>query len=328
MVKAIIQYEFGGPDVLRYETVADPAPGERQVHIAVHAAGVHLVDTVIRDGAADVPGGRPTLPMTPGREVAGLVDAVGPGVDDGWVGRRVVAHLGFASGGYASQAVADAAACIALAEHVDAPSAVAMVGTGRTTMAVLELAELRSGDVVLVTAAAGGIGSLVIQAARRVGATVVAAAGGAEKVATALALGADIAVDYGHPDWVAELARRLDGHRVTVALDGVGGAIGRAVFDAVAPGGRMVLYGNSSGEHLPICTADLFSSGVSISAAVGARLFARKGGFRPLAEQAVAELTAGRLVPLLHPAFALADAGAAHRAIAGRATMGKVILTP
>lgn len=327
-MRAIIQYEFGGPDVLRFETLPDPVPGDGQLHIAVHAAGVHLVDTTIRQGAADVPGGRPTLPMTPGREVAGVVDAVGRGVDDTWTGRRVVAHLGFSSGGYAEQTVADSSACIPLADHVDAASAVAMVGTGRTTMAVLELAGIRADDVVLVTAAAGGIGSLVVQAAQQVGATVVAAAGGDEKVAAAQGLGAQIAVDYLRVDWATHLATRLEGRRVTVALDGVGGAVGRAVFESVAPGGRMVLYGNASGAHLPLSAPDLFSSGVTVSAAIGARMFQRPGGIQQLAELALAELTAGRLTPLLHPPFALREAAEAHRAIAGRQTMGKVVLRP
>src|SRR5829696_5477060 len=100
-MKAIRQYEFGGPDALRFEEVPDPEPGPGQVRIAVAAAGIHLVDTVLRTGTAGGPFPLPTLPMTPGREVAGTVLDVGPGVDAGWRGRPVVAHLGMASGGYA-----------------------------------------------------------------------------------------------------------------------------------------------------------------------------------------------------------------------------------
>lgn len=327
-MKAIVQYEFGGPDVLRHETVPDPTPGSGQVLITVEAAGVHLVDTSIREGMPFGPGGAARLPMTPGREVAGVVNTVGPDTDPAWVGRRVVVHLGFANGGYASQAVADASACIPLADHVDSHAAVAMVGTGRTTLAILELADLRADDVVLVTAAAGGIGSLAIQAGRRVGATVVAVAGGPEKVDLATNLGADVSVDYLREGWRDEVARRLDGGRLTVALDGVGESIGRTAFELIAPGGRMVLYGNSSGTHMPFDIDDLFTSGVTVSAAIGARMFQRPGGFQGLAERAVAELTVGRLIPLIHPAFGLADAPAAHRAIAGRATTGKVVLVP
>ena len=111
--------------------------------------------------------------MTPGREVAGTVDAVGPGVDDasaaGWLGRRVVVHLGAASGGYASQAVAPVDALIAIGDDVDAAEAVAMVGTGRTALGILGEAQLAAHDVVIVTAAAGGLGTLLVQAASNAG---------------------------------------------------------------------------------------------------------------------------------------------------------------
>lgn len=326
-MKAIVQREFGGPDVLRYETVPDPTPAAGQVGIAVHVAGVHVVDTSIREGVAFGPG-IATLPMTPGREVAGVVDAIGQGTDPAWLGRRVVVHLGFANGGYASRAIADASACIALADHVDFGAAVAMVGTGRTTLAVLELAEIRGDDVVLITAAAGGIGSLAIQAARRAGALVVGAAGGRQKTLVAADLGAEIVVDYTDPNWTDTLASLLDGKSATVALDGVGGSVGRSVFESVAPGGRMVLYGNTSGDHMALTTQDLFDSGVTVSAAIGRRLFARPGGFGELATRAVAELAAGRWTPLLNPPIPLADAAEAHRLIAARATTGKVILVP
>src|SRR5688500_8448958 len=108
---AIRQYAFGPAENLLHEEVEDPSPGPGQVRIAVRAAGVHLMDTSIRAGSADeLPFPLPDLPMTPGREVAGVVDAVGEGVDEGWLGRRVVAHLGLASGGYAEFAVREAEA--------------------------------------------------------------------------------------------------------------------------------------------------------------------------------------------------------------------------
>ena len=105
--------------------------------------------------------------MTPGREVAGRVDRVGPGVDAAWVGRRVVAHLGQASGGYAEQALAPVTALHELPDHVGAEAAVAMIGTGRTAMGILEVADLSAEDVVLVTAAAGGIGACSSRRRRR-----------------------------------------------------------------------------------------------------------------------------------------------------------------
>ncbi len=195
---AIRQHEFGAADTLRYEEVDDPSPGPGQVRIAVAAAGIHLIDTRIRTGAPG-PFPPPALPMTPGREVAGVVDTVGPDIDESWLGARVVAHLGMASGGYAELALAPAENLHRLPDTLSDEAAVAMIGTGRTTMNILESAQLSQSDVVLVTAAAGGIGNLLIQEARAIGATSVGLAGGAAKVEQVRELGATLAVDYTEP---------------------------------------------------------------------------------------------------------------------------------
>src|SRR5262245_58997469 len=137
---AIRQYEFGGAGELRYEELDDPEPGPGEVCIAVEAAGVHLLDTSIRAGTGFGSLPPPQLPMIPGREVAGTVDGLGPDVDEMWSGRRVVAHLGAASGGYATRAIAPVDALFALPDRVAFADAVAMVGTGRTTLAILDVA--------------------------------------------------------------------------------------------------------------------------------------------------------------------------------------------
>lgn len=160
------------------------------------AAGVHLIDTSLRAGRPIGPLPLPDLPAIPGREVAGAVDALGEGVEPSWLGARVVAHLGPASGGYATRAVCDVERLHVIPEGFSDAAAVTMIGTGRTTMAILDRARITADDVVVVTAAAGGIGSLLVQAARNAGATVVAAVGGPLKVAHARAQGADIVVDY------------------------------------------------------------------------------------------------------------------------------------
>jgi len=325
-VRAIRQHAFGGPDVLTLEDLPDLEPADGQVRIAVAAAGVHLLDTAIREGKPG-PFGEPTLPMTPGREVAGVADAVGPGVDPAWVGRPVVAHLGATSGGYAEQAVAPVETLIPLPDDVVPAEAVAMVGTGRTMLGILDEARLVASDVVLITAAAGGLGSLLVQAVRDVGATAVGVAGGSAKVALVDSLGADVAVDYRVDGWPEAVHERLGGRRVTVALDGVGGAVGRAAFELVAPGGRVVLFGYSSGSPMPLSAEDLFERGVAITAAIGPRMFARPGGIRRLAEEAVASLVAGPWRPLV-TVFPLAEASAAHRALTDRTTTGKVVLRP
>src|SRR4051794_19026674 len=154
-MRPIRLHAFGPAENLRYEEVDDPVPGPGQVRIAVAAAGVHLIDTVIRSGHQQGPLPLPELPAIPGREVAGVVDALGAGADERWLDRRAVAHLGAASGGYAELAVRDAEALHGIPEGLADDAAVAMIGTGRTAMGILEVAQITAGDVVLVTAAAG-----------------------------------------------------------------------------------------------------------------------------------------------------------------------------
>jgi NADPH2:quinone reductase len=314
-MRAVVLREFGPPENLRAEEVEDPRPGPGQVRIAARAAGVHLIDTKLRAGERMGALPLPELPAIPGREVAGVVDAVGAGVDTSWEGRRVVAHLGAGSGGgYAELAVRDADAVHPLPDGLSEDAAVAMIGTGRTTMAILDDAGIAAGDVVLVTAAAGGIGTLLVQAAKAAGATVIGAAGGPEKVAT---VRADRAVDYSEPGWADDLGD------VTIALDGVGGELGRAALESLAPGGRLILYGFASGAPTPLTTGDLFRRGITVSAAIGARVRAT----RELETRALAAAAAGTLVPAL-TRFPLDDAARAHAALEARATTGKVILVP
>lgn len=326
-MRAIRQYELGPPENLLYEEVPDPVPAEGQVRIAVEAIGVHLVDTFIRSGTQGGPFPVPELPMTPGREVAGRVDAVGPGVDDRWIGRRVVAHLGMASGGYAELAVASEGALHEVPEGLGAEVAVAMIGTGRTALGVLDVAELTADDVVLVTAAAGGLGTLFLQAARNTGATAVGVAGGPDKVARVQAQGAKVAVDHRQPGWPDRVREALGDRSVSVVLDGVGGEVGRAALELLGVGGRMLMFGYASGEPTRITTQDLIPNGLTVSWLIGPRLLQRAGGLRPLETRALEAAARGELVPAVQT-FPLAEAPAAHIALESRATTGKVVLVP
>ncbi|HEY2984466.1 MAG TPA: zinc-binding dehydrogenase [Jatrophihabitantaceae bacterium] len=323
---AIRQYEFGPAENLRYEQVADPVPDAGQVRIAVEASGVHLIDTVIRRGVQRGPYPLPELPMTPGREVSGVVDSAGSGAES-WSGRRVVAHLGQASGGYAERAVAPAGALHEIPDGMAADVAVAMIGTGRTAVGILELAELTPADVVLVTAAAGGLGALFVQAAERLGATAVGLAGGPAKIERVRALGASLAVDYLQPGWPDRVREALRDRLPTVALDGVGGALGRAVAGLLADGGRLVRFGSLSGEAEQVDPGELAARGIAVVQALGRPFTQRPGGMRDLEATALANAAKGLWTPLVQR-FPLARADAAHTAIETRATVGKVVLVP
>lgn len=314
-MRAIRQFEFGGPDVLRLEEVPDPEPGPGQIRIAVEAIGVHLLDTSIRAGTSFGATPAPDLPMTPGREVAGTVDRVGSEVDTDWLGRRVVAHLGLASGGYAELAVVAAARAYEIPPALDAPTAVAAIGTGRTAMGILDLAAIKSFDVVAVTSAAGGLGVLLLQGARAAGARTVALAGGPAKLDVAARFGATSTIDYRTPNWNERLA---DEPPLTVVLDGVGGEVGRLLYQRLASGGRLVRYGWSSGEENTYDDPDR-----PVVEVLGPPIMDRLAELERRALDAAAE---GRMVPHVGSIFPLADAAAAHRALENRETIGKVVL--
>ena len=152
-------------------------------------------------------------------------------------------------------------------------------------------------------------------------------AGGAAKVAQVLELGADAAVDYPAPGWADAARAALGEGGATVLLDGVGGDVGRHALDLVARGGRLVPFGWSSGERTGLSADDLAARGITEVAALGPRMAQRPGGIRGLAEQALAEAGAGRLVPIV-TRFPLEEAAAAHAALEGRRTVGKVVLEP
>ncbi|MFI5766044.1 zinc-binding dehydrogenase [Streptomyces sp. NPDC051563] len=328
---AIRLHTFGPVENLTYESVPRPLPAPGQVRIAVAAAGVHLLDTALRRDVQGPPAPLPELPTVPGREVAGTVDALGAGTDTAWLGQTVVTHLGFAPGGYAEYAVADADRLHAVPPGLDPASAVAMIGTGRTTLGILQFADLGPGSVALVPAAAGGIGTLLVQYAKHAGATVVALAGGPAKTARAAANGADLALDYTAPDWADTLrAHHPDG--ATVLFDSVGGAIARTALGLLRNDAQHLVFGWSGG---PLALTDteqaaLDARGITTQHVLGPAMLQRTGGEDPLRlleTRALAEAATGRLRPALQR-YPLAEAATAHHDLETRATTGKVVLEP
>ncbi|WP_193607631.1 zinc-binding dehydrogenase [Nocardioides lijunqiniae] len=318
---AIRHHAFGPPDVLVLEDLPDLEPAAGEVRIAVEASGVHLLDTTLRRGEAGGPLPPADLPTVPGREVAGVVDAVGGGVDGSWVGRRVVAHLGMVPGGYAEQAVTTVGTLFAVPDDVSFPDAVAAVGTGRTALGVVELEPVGPGDTVLVLSAAGGLGWLLAQSAVAAGADVVAAARGVERTRALADLGGEV-VDYGRPGW-DEAVRERGG--VTVVYDGVGGELGRTALELLRPGGRHVMFGYAAGEPTRFDTRDVVERGLTVGWSLGPRMMALPDGIPGLARRALARVAAGEWRPLV-TTYPLAEAARAHADLEGRRALGKVVL--
>ena len=323
---AVRLHAFGPAENLRYERIAAPVPGQGQVRVGVRVAGVHFIETMWRAGGTVGPHPPPRPPVVLGGEVAGVVTALGPGVDDRWLGRRVVGRLS-SYGGYAEQAVVGIDALHHIPDGMTADTAVAMITTGATTLGVLDSADAGHGDVALVTSAAGGIGALLVQALRRRGVTVVGVAGGAEKVRRVASLGADVAVDYRDPHWPDAVRDALEGRVIGVVFDGVGGAAGRQAFDLLGPGGRFLLHGWSSGTPTRITTDDIIERAATVVWAIGPQLLRRAGTMRELRSRALRAAADGVLEPLF-TRYPLDRAGDAHADLENRRTTGKVVLVP
>ncbi|WP_067487823.1 zinc-binding dehydrogenase [Actinomadura hibisca] len=321
-MKAVRLHAYGPADHLTYEEVPDLRPAEGEVRIDVRASGVHLIETRLRSGLRVGPHEPPTLPTIMGDEVAGPIDAVGPGVDPAWIGRRVVASLG-GEGGYAEQATAPLDAVHPLPDRLDDATAVAMITTGATAMGLLGLARPTAADVVLIPSAAGGIGGLLVQAAKAAGATVVGVSGGPEKTARVTNLGADISVDYRRDDWPEQVAKALGDRAVSLAFDGVGGQIGRRTLELVGPGGRLLLHGWASGEPTAFTVQDLIERGLTVGWAIGPHLM--PDGWRALETQALEQAATGALTPLI-TRFPFETASEAHTCLEERRAEGKVVL--
>lgn len=313
--------EFGGPEVLRPVEAPDPVAGPGGVVVAVEAAGVLTLDTIIRRGDAGPRFATP-LPYVPGRGAAGRVRAVGEGVDPGWLGRRVLADV--EGGAYAEQLAAPLTSVLPVPDGLDAAEAMVMLHDGGTALALFGDLGVRPGELVLVLPAAGGVGSLLVQLARATGARVLAAARGTEKLALARSLGADLAVDYGEPGWADAVRRRVG--QVDVVLDGVGGELGRVAFGLVGEGGRYSNYGVAGGPPTEVDPAEARSRGISVRGLEQLAEFG--GGRRARQERMLREAARGRIRPVVGGRFPLAKAADAHTALQNREVLGKAVLVP
>ena len=306
--------KYGAPGVLQPVDLPAPRPGSGEVLIKVAAAGVNYADIWQRKGS----GPRPVpLPYVPGYEVAGTIAAVGPGVPPARVGQRVMALL--ASGGYAAYVVAPAAQALALPAELGYAQATALLSQGPTAVGLLNTGEYAS---VLVLAAAGGVGSLLVQVAKNRGQRVIAAVGSDAKKAAAQASGADAVVSYAAADWVAQVRAATGGLGVAASFDAVGGPVGAAALQALAPGGTAVVYSAASGEPTTLAAQQLIGH---MQAVRGYTLFGEMDRLGEYLAELLGYFRAGRL-QLPVQAYPLAEVQAAQRALEARQTQGKVVL--
>ncbi|PRY42634.1 zinc-binding dehydrogenase [Umezawaea tangerina] len=313
---------FGGPEVLVAGEAPDPAAGPGQVVVDVAVVALSFVQTQLRRGVTPGPP-LPEPPYVPGASVAGLVTAVGHGVDLAWVGRRVVGHTASGDGGSAERAVVAVEDLVPVPADVDLRVAAALLDDGATALGLVEGAAIRPDEWVLVEAAAGGLGSLLVQLARTAGARVVGAARGRAKLDLAEEVGADVVVDYSEPGW-ADRVREATNGGPDLVFDGVGGAIGREAFGVTARGGRFSVHGASSGTATAIDDTEARRAGVTVIGIDQLLGFGAHSAGR--ATRALAEAAAGRLRPVIGKAFPLELASSAHAAMEAREVLGKTLL--
>ncbi|MGW1675880.1 zinc-binding dehydrogenase [Saccharopolyspora sp. NPDC002376] len=316
--------DFGGPEVLVPAQAPEPVAGPGQVVIDVVVAAIDFVQTQLRRGFTPGPP-LPELPYVPGATVAGTVRSVGADVEQSWVGRRVVTHTADGLGGNAERAVAEAAALIPVPDGLGLPVAAALQDDGATALGLMDRAGIKPGEWVLVEAAGGGLGSLLVQLARAAGAHVIGAARGERKGELVRSLGAELVVDYSVPGWTDQVLAATGGRGVDLVFDGVGGALGQEAFETVARGGRFSIHGASSGSVSQIDAAQAQQRDVEV---IGAdQLFALHSGTRERVERALSLAAREELAPTIGQTFPLERAADAHAAMETRSVTGKTLLT-
>ncbi|MEV0202162.1 zinc-binding dehydrogenase [Nonomuraea sp. NPDC050691] len=310
-MRVIQATRLGGPDVLALAEIPDPVPGPSQTLVDVEAAGINFADIKRIEGSY----GSTTTPFVPGSEVIGRTAD----------GRRV---MGLATDAYASKAL--------VTDPVEVPDdlapgqALALLVQGLSAWHLLRTAaRLSPGETVVVNAAAGGVGHLAVQLAREFGAgRVIGTASTPEKRDLVLGMGADAAVDGTADGYAERIVEAGEGRQADVVLDAVGGGVFEAALDALAPFGRLVTYGSSSGDPLPPVDPELLAQrNISVTGYWLGGSLHLPGMTAPLRE--LMELTAaGRLRPLVGGEYPLADARRALEDLAGRRTTGKLVLLP
>jgi NADPH2:quinone reductase len=323
-MKAALCKSLKGPAGLVVEDIAVPQPGPGEALIAVRAAALNFFDTLITRGKYQA---KPELPFSPAGEVAGVVEALGPGVSGVKIGDRVMANLGW--GGAREKVVAKADSLVAIPEGVsDAIAAGVSVTYGTAIHGFKDRGRLKTGETVAVLGAAGGAGLAAVEIAKLMGARVIAVASSPEKLAVTREHGADEAVNYASADLKEGLRTLTDGHGVDVVYDCVGGDSSEAALRAMAWNGRFLVVGFASGDIPKIPLNLLLLKGCdAIGVFWGEAVKRDPAGHRANMRQVLEWVAQGQLRPRIHATYPLAEIRNALAVIDRREAVGKVVLT-
>jgi len=322
-MKAIQVSRLGGPDVLDLVDLPIPTPGPRDVVVEIRAAGVNFIDCYFREGRYKSP-----LPFVPGQEAAGVVTAVGSDVTHIRAGDRV-AYTG-TQGSYAQVQVVPEASIVTLPVQVDFHQGAAAMLQGMTAHYLSHSCyPIQHGDTVLVHAAAGGVGLLLVQMAKRRGARVIATAGSAAKGQLAREAGADETIDYTTQDFEVETKRLTGGRGVDAVYDGVGKDTFERDLNVLRPRGWLVLFGASSGAVPPFDPIRLSQKGsLFLTRPTLGHYIATRAELEQRAGDVLTAIARGELKLRIDHEYPLAEAAQAHRNLEGRRTTGKLLLIP
>ena len=322
-MKAVRIHQTGGPEVLQLEDIAEPRPGPGEVLVRLEAIGLNFIEVYQRTGLY-----RSALPFIPGGEAAGRILAVGDGVTTVAPGDRV-ASTNF-MGAYAEVARVPVGRLVPIPDAIDTRVAAAALLQGMTAhYLAVSTYPLTSGSWCLVHAAAGGVGLLLCQIAKARGATVIGTVSTPEKAALAAKAGADHIVLYTRQDFVAETRRLTDGRGVSVVYDSVGRTTFEGSLDCLSPRGVLVLFGQSSGPVAPVDPQVLNSKGsLFLTRPTLGHYVASRDELLSRAKDLFDWIQEGKLEVRIDRTYPLAEADAAHRALEGRETTGKVLLIP
>ncbi len=320
-MNAVQIHQHGGPEVLRYEEVPKPTPGEGQALVRLVACGVNFIDIYQRKGLYRV-----DLPVILGQEGAGVVEAVGPGVTEVKPNDRVV--FSNVLGAYAEYAVVPVSRLVPIPEGVTYLQAAAVMLQGMTAHYLTHSTyPLKPQDICLIHAAAGGVGLLLIQMAKRRGAVVIGTVSTEEKARLAREAGADHVILYTEQDFEQEVLRLTDGRKVQVVYDSVGKDTFEKSLNCLALRGMMVLYGQSSGPVPPFDPQILAHKGsLFLTRPVLWNYTATREELLWRAQEVLGAVARGELKVRIDRALPLSQAQEAHRALEGRKTTGKVLL--